>query len=424
MAVLLALPMTAGAAGKNKVYVLHVDQMQTIDPGLAQITDRAFAQAEADPDAVAVAIVLNTPGGLVSSALDMKNRILGSHLKSVAFVENSAWSAGALIGTAAEKLYMRPDSTIGAAEPRLEGSTQPADYKTMSALVGAFRATAEARGRDPNLAGAMVDKNAKVSGQRDELLVLTAKEAVDKRYADGMAADLTDALKQAGVTNPTLVDVQLTAADQMGRFLTQPWVAILLLVIGVIAIGVEFMKPGLTLPGLVGIVSLTLFFLGNVLVGTAGFLELGLALLGIVLLVVEAFIPGFGVFGVAGLISMVAAIFLSVPTTQLAVSYLMWTSIAFVVALAGIIRAVSRRGLGKTLTLERRASGWVPARVDLSGMVGQEGTALTVLRPAGTAKVGDQRLDVVTEGEFIAAGTALKVIRVDGTRVVVRSLAE
>ncbi|MDB4894035.1 MAG: hypothetical protein JWN15_297 [Firmicutes bacterium] len=424
MALLAFLPVMAGAAGAQNVYVLHIDAWQEIDPGLAQITKRAFDEAERDPNAAAVAIVIDTPGGLVTSAFEMKERIIGSRLKTVAFVQGGAISAGALVASAAEKLYMKPGSTIGAAEPRLSGSTAPADYKTLSVVVGYFRSTAEFRGRDANLAQAMVDRNAKSPGQKGELLVLTADEAVAKQYANGQATDLDAALKQAGITGYKLVDVQPTFSEQAGRFLTLPWVAVLLLVIGVVAIGLEFMKPGLTLPGTLGVICLGLFFLGNVLVGTAGWLELSLMLIGIVLLIIEAFIPGFGVFGAGGILAVAASIFLAVPSRQLAISYLMYTALAGIVALFGFVRGISRRGLGKALTLENDSRGFVPARADLSGLLGQEGEAVTVLRPAGMARFGDRKVDVVTEGEYLTAGSLIKVIRVDGTRVIVRSQKE
>jgi membrane-bound serine protease (ClpP class) len=422
MAVLALLPATAGAAGQSKVYVIHMDNWQEIDPGLAQFTRRAFQLANADPNAAAVAIVLDTPGGVVDSAFAIKNEILETKLKTITFVQGRALSAGALIATAGEKLYMHPGSSVGAAEPRLAGSTQRADYKTVSAVVGEFKSTAEARGRDPKIAMAMVDVNARLSWQDTDLLVLTAKDAVERQYANGLADDLGAALKQAGLTDYQLVEVEPTFSESAGRLLTTPWVAILLLVVGVIAIGLEFMKPGVTVPGLVGVTALALFFLGNVLVGTAGWLELALALIGMLLLMIEAFIPGFGVFGVGGIIAVGSSIFLAVPSRERALTYLAFTAIAALLALFGFLRAISRRGLGKALTLEKDAKGYVPARAGLAELVGREGKALTTLRPAGTAQFGESKIDVVTEGEFLPAGTLVRVMRVDGTRVVVRSI--
>lgn len=421
LALLPALPGSAQAAA-SKVYVIRIQNQQVIDRSLALQTRRVFKEAEADPATVAVALVLDTPGGYTDAAISMKESILNSKLHTVAYVTNMAASSGALIATASEKLYMHPGSTIGSAEVRYAGTDQPADYKTMSEWVGQFRSAAEARKRDPKLAQAMVDKNAKVPDQTSELLSLTAAAAADKGYANGLADTLDDALAKAGITGYTLVETQPTMSDQVARFLTTSWVAILLLVVGVVAIGIEFMKPGLTAPGMIGILSLGLFFLGNVLAGTAGMLEIGLALIGILLLLIEAFIPGFGVFGFGGIACVGASIFLSVESPQLAMQYLMWTSIAFMLALFGIIRSLSRRGLGKTLTLKKHEGGFVPARADLGHLLGVEGKALTTLRPAGTVQFGEEKVDVVTEGEFLKAGTAVKVIRVDGARVIVRSV--
>lgn len=418
--VMLALwPGVGLTAGPNRVYVVRIDQMQTIDPAVAQVVARALEAAEADSQAAAVAIRLNTPGGLLDSAKTIKDALIASPVKTVAFVEGSALSAGALIATAAEDLYMRPGSTIGAAEPRLAGSTEAADYKVLSAVVGEFRAAAARRGRNPNLAQAMVDREAKVPGQTTELLVMTTEEAVAQGYADGAAGSLEEALLLAGISEYTLVDVPMTFSEQTGRILTTPWVATLLLVVGIIAIGIEVMKPGLTFPGLLGITCLGLFFLGNILIGTAGGLELVLAIIGIILIVIELFVPG-GIFGIGGTVLVAASIFLAVPTPEQALMYLTWAALAFLVVLAGLVRTIGKRGLGRFLTLEKSAQGWVPARSELAKLVGQEGKTLTVLRPAGTAQFGDLKVDVVTEGEFLPAGVSVRVVQVEGTRVVVR----
>lgn len=416
---LALLPGTGFASGPSRVYVVRIDQMQSIDPAAAQVVARALETAQADPQAAAVAIRINTPGGLLDSAMIIKDDLMSSPVKTLAFVEGSALSAGALVATAAEDLYMMPGSTIGAAEPRAAGSTEAADYKVLSAVVGEFRAAAAHRGRNPDLAQAMVDREAKVPGQTTELLVMTTEEAVAQGYADGAARSLDEALALAGITDYSLVNVPMTLSEQTGRILTTPWVAVLLLVVGIIAIGIEVMKPGLTFPGMLGITCLGLFFLGNILVGTAGGLELVLAIIGIILIVIELFVPG-GIFGIGGAVLVAASIFLAVPTPQQALMYLTWAALAFLVVLFGLVRTIGKRGLGRFLTLEKSAQGWAPARTELAALVGQEGKALTVLRPAGTAQFGDLKVDVVTEGEFLPAGVSVRVVQVEGTRVVVR----
>jgi membrane-bound serine protease (ClpP class) len=417
---LVALPVQA--AGTPTVYILPLNGFQPVDPTMALQVERAVRTAEADPDAAALVLVLDTPGGLVSSAFEIKNTLLKSQVKTIAWVENNALSAGALIAMSAEKLYMAPGSAIGAAEPRLEGTTTKADYKTVDAVVANFKAAALARGRDPAIAAAMVDTDARVPWQQGKLLVLTQQEAIDKKFADGRANSITDLLSQTGLTGYELVTLRPTTSDAVGRILTTPWVAILLLVVGVIALGMEFTKPGLTLPGVVGIAALGLFFAGNFLVGTAGWLEIGLAVIGAILLVVEIFIPGFGLFGISGLIAVGLSIFWSVPNPRDAFTYMLWTALAGSVAFALIARQFSQRGLGRWLTLQQSAKEWRADRPDRAALVGQVGETVTTLRPAGIARIGDQKVDVVTEGEFIPAGTPVIVITVEGRRIVVRAL--
>lgn len=422
-ALLTLVPGAAGAAGK-RVYVVHLDRMQTVDAGLALVLKQVFERAEADPQTAAVLMVIDTPGGYLDAALEMNETILGSRLKSVALVKNNAISAGALIATAAEKLYMAPGSLIGAAEPRAVGSKDVADSKTLSVVVAAYKSAAEARGRDGSIAQAFVDKNNPIPGQNTELLTLTFQDAINKRYADGQARDIAEALSAAGITEYELIDPEPTLSARLGRILTTPWVAMLLLVVGVVALGIEFMKPGVTVPGLVGIVALGLFFAGNMLVGTASWLELGLAFIGVILLVVEFFVPGFGLFGAGGVIAIAASVFMAVPDTELAMRYLAVSAVAFAVVLFFLIRTISQRGLGSLLTLKADATNWSSPRTDYSGLVGSEGKTLTVLRPAGTAQFGAQKVDVVSEGDFVGVGTPVTVIRVDGTRVVVRSMTQ
>ena len=169
---LAGAPGARAADGAGKVYVLRIDNGQVIDPGLAQFADRLFNEAVADPDAVAIAVVLDTPGGYVESAARIKDRLLAvsERLKTIAYVENDAISAGALIATAAEYLFMHPGSVIGAAEPRTPCTGETADYKSLSVVVNYFTSAAIARNRDPDVARAFVDKDHPIPGQTDVLL--------------------------------------------------------------------------------------------------------------------------------------------------------------------------------------------------------------------------------------------------------------
>lgn len=418
---LLALPVRAQG---DRVYVVHLDKFTQIDDVSAQLVRRGIQEAEA-AGAAAIIFNIDTPGGYVHSALAIKDAIFATKLKTIAYVNNQAWSAGALIALAPQKMYMHQSGSIGAAEPRYASDPEKkADPKTVSALRKAFESAAEARGRDPKLAAAMVDRNVKVPGHDQELLTLTAKAAVDAKFADGYADNLQHAAEQMlGRKGFTLIDVTPSAAERFARLLITPWVATLLLVGGIIALGIEFMKPGVAVPGFIGIVCLGLFFAGNMMVGTAGLMEVALMVLGVILLIVEVFVPGFGIFGIGGLVSIAASIFMAVPDTDLALSYLMWMGVTFLGLLFVLLPAFAKRGLGKWLTLEQSLAGTegTDRTETLRDLIGQEGVALTPLRPAGMAVFGERRVDVVTEGSFLAAQSAVKVLRVEGTRVVVRA---
>lgn len=416
LAGLLALAAPAAAApAAGRVYAVAVKD--TVEPGLAGIVGNALRRAEAE-GAAGLALVVDTPGGQVDAAVRIRDALLRARVPTVAFVEGRAVSAGALIALAAEKVYMAPGSQMGDAEPI------PYSDKAVAYVAGEFKAVAEARGRDPQVAAAMVDKA--LNKETGKPLTLSYREAQRAGMADGEARDLAEALARAGLPG-TVVWYEPSLSEQAARFLTQPLVAVLLLVIGVTAAAIEFVKPGVTLPGLIAVVALGAFFASHYLLGSVTWLEVGLVLLGLLLLAVEIFVPGFGVFGVAGIVSVLAGVFLSAPTRTLAAWYAAITLLGATVAGAFLVYRFSRHGLGHWLTLQTRLDtphGYVPQRQALAELTGARGTALTPLRPAGVALFGEQRVDVVTEGEFLPAQTAVVVLKVEGTRVVVRAAVD
>jgi membrane-bound serine protease (ClpP class) len=141
------------AAELGAVYVVPITG--PIDLGLAPYLERVLAEAAA-ADAAAVLLVIDTPGGRLDAVLQMRDSLLGSPVRTIAFVDRTAFSAGALIAIAAEEIYMAPGAVIGAATP-VEGDTgETASEKVVSAVRKTFKTTAEVRGRDPLIAEAMV----------------------------------------------------------------------------------------------------------------------------------------------------------------------------------------------------------------------------------------------------------------------------
>lgn len=392
-----------------------------IDTGLAAMLNRAVQQAEAGaPEVRALVLVINTPGGQVAAAERMNRALVQSKVPTLAFVEGNATSAGALIALSAEHLYMAPGTTIGDAEPI------PYSDKAVSYVRGLFEAAAEVRGRDRQVAAAMVDKNVEIPGVTTGLpLNLTAARAEELGIADGVVSSLAEALQEAGLGEGALSWYSPTVSERVARFLTTSWVAGLLLLIGIGAFAVEFMTPGFGLPAGVGAIALALFFGTHMLVGTANWVEVGLVLLGIMLLAIEAFVPGFGIFGLGGVAALAAGIFMTAPDARSATIYLALATLGFLALVVAMARYLSRQGFIPWLTLQQRLDregGYVPPRAAESSLLGTRGKTLTPLRPAGTAQLGPRRLDVVSEGEFIPSGTLVEVVAVDGTRVVVRAV--
>ncbi|MCR4397857.1 MAG: nodulation protein NfeD, partial [Firmicutes bacterium] len=406
----------------EKVYVIPIQG--TIEPGLARFVTRGFDVAE-EAGARAVILEVSTPGGVVDSAIAIKRRVWDSPLETIAFVRDHAWSAGALITLAARKVAMAPGSSIGSAEPR------PLDEKVLSAWRAELEAAALRAGRDPRLAAGMADADLEIPGvkEKGKLLNLTWRRAVELGVADAAAADRDEVLAAFGLAGATVVEMKPTPGEAAARLVTNPVVGPVVLAIGLIGLLAEALTPGWGAPGIVGILSLALFFGGQIAAGATGWQVALLFLVGMVLLAIEAFVPGFGVFGFSGIACMVVSIYLAATTSAGGIQALLLAiviSAAFVVA---FVRFAAKRGLWKRLALSstmrgasaRREQGGIPASL---GLVGKRGVTLTPLRPAGIAEIEGRRVDVVASGEFIERGEAVVVTEETGPRIVVRRVQE
>ncbi len=405
-----------------KTYLIPIEG--EIDPALAVFVGDALDRAERE-GASGVALLVNTPGGRVDAAIRIADRILESPLPTLAVVQN-AFSAGALISLAAEQVAMLPGSEIGAALPVqvIPGlKYEAAGRKVISALKGKFRAVAEARRRPAKIAEAMVDPEIEIAGltKKGEPLTLSAEKAVEVGIADFKAATVAEALAKAGFA-PEVVRLVPGAKVRAARFLTSSTVAAVLLAVGVLGLLIEALTPGFGLPGLTGLAALALYFLGGYLAGMSGVLEVLLFFGGVLLLLAEIFlIPGFGVAGIGGIALILASIYFTFGSQTLYVA-----SVAVLIVAAGLFlafRYLPRTRAGRALVLESAIAGGAPPEEKLKPLEGAIGTALTPLRPAGVAQFGERKVDVVAEGEFIEKGSTVRVVRVEGVRVVVRKEA-
>ncbi len=415
------------------VYVVPIEG--TIDLGLAPFLARIMREAKAQ-GAAAVVLDINTFGGRVDAAVAMRDTLINAPVRTIAFVNQRAISAGALIALACQTLIMTKGGTIGAAAPVLGGAggaPQAADEKSVSYVRSEFRATAETRNRPPLFAEAMVDADVEIPGvvEKGKLLTLTASQALEHKVAELSADSLEAALAAAGLPNAATRFANESWAENVVRFLTHPVVSSLLMTIGLLGLLVEIRTPGFAAPGTIGVIALGLFFWGHWIVQLAGWEELLLVTIGVLLLATEVFIlPGFTVAGMAGITALVAGMALALVGAGATVSTIVTAfgrvAVAILFALAGalvLVRFLPRLPFGRRLVLDSGMAadlGYVSAPEGDKGWLGKAGRAVSPLRPSGIAELDGSRVDVVSNGGFIDAGTAIQVMRVDGNRIVVR----
>jgi membrane-bound serine protease (ClpP class) len=411
------------------VYTVPVEGV--IELGLAPFVARSVREA-ATAGAAAVILDIETPGGRVDAAEQIVDAVKDAQVPVYAFVNRRALSAGALISLAADGIFIRRGGVMGAATPVL-GDGEKASEKIVSAMRSEMRALAEDRGLDPRIAEAMVDEEVAIDGlvAEGKLLTLTAEEAERVGYAQTVD-DFDDVLARIGHAGATVHRTDTNWAESVVRILTHPLVAPMLLSLGFLGIIVELKTPAFGLAGLFGLGSLGLFFGSHYLVGLAGLEEVLLLLLGLVLIGVEIFvIPGFGIAGVLGALALGSSVFLSLVSHWSSAAQI--GQAAGVLALAGIvvvvvgwalIRHLPRSGrfaksglmLGEATS---RETGYLSADLR-SELIGATGVAVTDLRPAGAARFGDERVDVVADSNWISAGTPVRIVRSDGYRHVVQ----
>ena len=442
-AVLLALGMIAHfSAGRlssaekapQVVYVAMIEGI--IDLGLAPFVHRVLNEA-AREKASAVILEINTFGGRVDAAVLIRDALLNAQVRTVAFVNRRAISAGALISLAAQNIVMADGATIGAATPVQMGQpgagAQPVEEKTVSYVRKEFRATAETRKRPPLVAEAMVDADVAIPDviEKGKLLTLTTEEALKLKVADFNVNSIEDLLKQLELPGAEIRRLSENWAENLVRFLTHPIVSSLLMTVGMLGIILEIRTPGFGIPGALGISSLALFFWGHWLVQLAGWEELMLFGAGLVLLFLELFvIPGFGIAGVAGIGALLAGLSLSMigggaswEYIIRAVSHVVFSLLLALLASLLMLRWLPRLPFGRRLILETGlGTGQMYASAPESDIswLGKQGMTISPLRPAGIAEIQDQRIDVVSDGEFIESEAPIIVTRVDGNRIVVR----
>lgn len=418
------------AAAGSGIFVVSVEG--TVEPGLTAYVRRGLEEA-AQAKARAVLVEVDTPGGLIDDMHKIAGVMRSAEIPVHTYVKGWAASAGALIALSGQQIVMSPGAAMGAAEPITEDGRR-ASEKVVSFTRALFRSAAEARRQNghprlrPEIAEGMVDRDMAIPGfkERGKLVSLSADQALRLGYCDHLADNRRAALAVLGLQHLRVREFKPVPGERLVRFLTNPVVSSWLLVLGFLGLVIEAFTPGWGLAGSLGVASLGAFFAARILLGLAGLEVIFFFLVGLVLLVLEVFItPGFGLLGVLGLAAVGGSVVMSYGNTAQALVSLSGSISVTLLMSFILLRYLDRRGVfGQLLlnTAQPREEGYSAAAPQLNRLVGRSGSSLTVLRPAGVADLDGERIDVISEGGFLPAGTPVKVVKVEGNRVVVREV--
>ncbi|WP_400164081.1 nodulation protein NfeD [Brevibacillus sp. TJ4] len=419
--VLAVLPQPQPATAQTFQKAVWIPVEKTIEQGLEAFLRRAFAEAE-QQQADLVILDIDTPGGEVEAAGAIGELVRQSPMHVVAYIDNQAFSAGTYIALNANEIVMTPGSSIGAATP-ITMAGNAADIKFISAWSNQMVSAAKLNNRDEMVARAMVEIDTEFPGLKPKgtVLSLDAEQAKQLGYADRLVNTRDELLVQFGISPQSLQTIEPTMSERVARWVTSPVVMSLLLVIGLVGIVVELFAPGFGVAGTISLLSFGMYFFGHFVAGFANWLHIALFVFGILLMILEIFLPG-GIVGAIGFISIVSGLVMAAYDTQQGLA-----SLGIAVLITGIvtfflIKKFGFKGLLNRFILgdaQKNEQGYVAPK-NQSDLVGKKGIALTPFRPSGTAKIDGARVDAVSPGAFIAAGTPIVVTQVEGGRVVVQ----
>jgi membrane-bound serine protease (ClpP class) len=424
--------------------VYKIDIKKDIGSTTWLYTQKGFDEA-LQKNADVILIHMNTYGGEVLYADSIRTKILNSDIPVVVFIDNNAASAGALISIAADKIYMRPGASIGAATVVNQTGEQMPD-KYQSYMRSTMRATAEAHGqdtivqgrdtlykwkRDPLIAEAMVDERTVVPNLIDsgKTLTFTAQEAMKYNYCDGLANDVKEIItKHLQFDDYELISFQPTTMDNLRGFLMSSVFQGILIMLIIGGIYFELQTPGIGFPLAVAVVAALLYFAPLYMEGLAANWEILIFIIGLILIAIEIFvIPGFGVTGISGIVLVIAGLTLSllenvnfdfepVPSGNFGKALLTVTAgISFGFGLVLYLSSrIGARGLFRNVALNtnlENEAGYIGVPIENKKLVGKQGVAHTDLRPSGKVTVEGTTYDATTDDGFIAKGTIVTVVK-------------
>jgi membrane-bound serine protease (ClpP class) len=423
----------------KKPKVLLVKINAEIDARMNRYTTLAFEKAE-EINADYVVIEMDTYGGALNDADDIRTRILNYEKPVFVWINKDAASAGALISIACDSIYMTKGASIGAATVVVADGTAAPD-KYQSYMRSIMRSTAEAKGRDPKIAEAMVDQNLSVDSisTAGQVITFSTSEAIKFGYCEAQANSLDEVMLRSGVVEYDLEKFELSNTEKIIALFLNPFISGILILIILGGIYFELQTPGVGFPIIASIIAIVLYFVPYYLNGLAENWEIIVFFLGVLLLILEIFvIPGFGVPGIAGIILMVGSLILvminndsfdfsGVRTDDIVIATA--TTLLGLFGAIVLMFAVSAR-IGESSFFKRVAlmeiqdkdQGYVSNSFNHT-LIGQIGKSYTVLRPAGKVIVEGQLYDATTRGNYIEKDTDVTITAVEGSVLRVKEAA-
>lgn len=423
-------------ADEKKVLLMKIDA--EIDPRTNRYSELALEEA-LEIEADLVIIEMDTYGGAVNDADDIRTRMLEFEKPVVVFINKDAASAGALISIACDSIYMAPGASIGAATVVVAtGDAAPDKYQSYMRSI--MRSTAEANGRDPKIAEAMVDQEIEIDSvtEAGKVLTFSTSEAIKNNFCEAEVKSVEEVIKRQGITEYELVEFKLSATERIIKVFLNPFVSGILILIIIGGIYFELQTPGVGFPILASIAAAILYFVPYYLNGLAANWEIIAFFVGIILLLLEVFvIPGFGIAGISGIFLIVGSLILVMlnndyfdfsfvdagDITKAAAATLSGMLASVMLMFFGGVRLTQTK-VFKRISLEetQKTSEGYTSNFNEQSYLGMKGTTYTVLRPSGKIFVNGELKDAFTRGDFIEKDKRVEVIDESGTSLKVKEI--
>ncbi|GEO23397.1 NfeD family protein [Cyclobacterium qasimii] len=427
-------------ASEDSLQTVYVFEMKDdIDPRMNRKVRMAMDDA-VEKKAALIIVHMDTYGGAVNDADDIRTLFLESEIPIVSFIDKDAASAGALISIACDSIYMAKGGSIGAATVVMGGSGEAAPDKYQSYMRSMMRSTAEARGRDPKIAEAMVDENIEVEGvsKEGEVITFSVSEALENGFCEAEVSSIEQIVERFGFDNYEIYNYSPSATEDIISLFLNPAVSGFLILIIFAGIYFEIQTPGIGFPLAASAIAIILYFIPYYLTGLASNWELVVFIVGIVLLALEIFVvPGFGVFGILGIICILSGLTMGMlPNEQFDFTFVSSGKL-FAALLTVILAATIATVLIFTLTpkinqwesfsrisladTQQKSDGYTSTSYS-QDLLGKVGVSHTRLMPSGKVIIDDEMYDAYSRGEFIDRGEKIKVISTEGTSLRIKKI--